>query len=449
MPAIASPCQEVIAGHKVHNHGWPEYLRANPRPSYSLTKARSSWSRKTCAYYDALTDVAWTRSAFIARPLSRPWRGKLQPILAINGSRLVVAAGNTIYSYRFASSSGEQESAPVISEGLCTLPPTSGTHRDITALTFFDDEKFNNTLYIGYQDGSLERATVIEPSVDGKSPFSLDRNRASPFNQPTDVIESLSASRSYLLSLSAGGHATLSSADPALASSSSIDLSTRSWTSYLCLRSSYPYAAFGTSSTTPLTVYAISEDGLRTRPTAILQPKLMYMSSTAVYGITQAPASSPWGSSPQILVSGWFDGTVRCYDLRLPLHSNNAGQSTSGPALLQPVLSLYNPLSDESIYSVSCGGGFSSYVAAGTARHSVVSFWDIRAPKKGWGVHAPVNDPSPVYSIVLESSRLFGATQSRPFVLDFGPGVTFGTYPQLEGGNPGFYVTTYRHYNFR
>jgi len=102
---------------------------------------------------------------------------------------------------------------------------------------------------------------------------------------------------------------------------------------------------------------------------------------------------------------------------------------SGGPTPLRPMLTLRDPWSDEPIYSVSCGGGSSSFVAAGTARHSVVAFWDVRRPTEGWSVHAPGNDSSPVYSLILESSRLFGVTQSRPFVFDFGPGVTEETYP--------------------
>jgi len=117
---------------------------------------------------------------------------------------------------------------------------------------------------------------------------------------------------------------------------------------------------------------------------------------------------------------------------------------------------LCDPWSFEPIYTVSCGGGSSSHIAAGSARHSVVSFWDVRSPKLGWSVHAPGNDPSPVYKIILESSRLFGATESRSFVYDFGPGVTEDTYPRLQEGIRGlrpkkgsngvsFYVTKYYH----
>jgi len=180
----------------------------------------------------------------------------------------------------------------------------------------------------------------------------------------------------------------------------------------------------------------------------------------AVYGITRAPPSSPWGSSPQILVSGWYDGPVRCYDLRSS--SRFASHPTTpmtqrDPAPLRPMLRLHDPWSYESTYSVSCGGGSGSFIAAGSARHSVVSFWDVRFPAAGWSVHAPHNDRSPVYQVILESSRLFAATESRPFVYDFGPGVTKETYPHLspsqanrlrhkKGSSVDYYTTKYHHH---
>jgi WD40 repeat protein len=165
--------------------------------------------------------------------------------------------------------------------------------------------------------------------------------------------------------------------------------------------------------------------------------------SSAVYGLTQAPLSSPWGSSPQVIASGWFDGRARIYDLRCATrsptpseftslslsslslsndpasHSSRPKYTATGTPLLTPVLVMADRWSTEPIYSLSSGGGSGAHLAAGTARHSVVSFWDVRAPKDGWSVHAPGNDRSPVFNVHLESSRLFGVTELRGFTYDF------------------------------
>lgn len=185
----------------------------------------------------------------------------------------------------------------------------------------------------------------------------------------------------------------------------------------------------------------------------------------AAYGITRGPLNSPWGASPQILVSGWFDGQVRIYDMRdssaacaralaSSLTTNgDLGERFRRPTFLKPVLSLYDRWQHEPIYTVACGGGNGSYVAAGAARHGVVAFWDVRRSagerlseattspqettdtlahasvggyarsvgKTGWSVHAPVNtsDSSPVFDLIMESSRVFGVTDRAGFVLDF------------------------------
>jgi len=273
-----------------------------------------------------------------------------------------------------------------------------------------------------------------------------------------DLIESISSAGDYLLALSSNGTAAFLNLSSSSPSPLLLDLKARSWSAYLSARGSTPYAVFGTSSFSPLVVHNIRESELSDTPSAVLGSGSGDESrrQSAVYGIAGAPESSPWGPSDKMIVSGWYDGPVRVHDLRNSSRTHTADLS-SGSAPLRPVLSVYDPWLFEPNYSVSCGGGSSSYIAAGTARHSVVALWDVRNPAKGWSVHAPGNDSSPIYSVILESSRLFGATQSRPFVLDFGPDVKEDTYPALkfnhrdEGlkkrdkSGVGFYVTKYNH----
>ncbi|KAF8169256.1 hypothetical protein BJ912DRAFT_1087752 [Pholiota molesta] len=337
----------------VNAYGWSNYLRANP------------------------PDSAWTRAAFIARPLSRTWAGKLQPVLAISTSRLVVGAGSNLYSYAFGvPKAGSSSAPPVTFEGVVSL--------------------LENPDHVAFHDGAIERIRLFttRPPAGEQVTLSFSRIKLTPMPN-NDFVESLSSESNIILALSTNGYARLSSNYADLSDTtphSLIDLQTRSWSSYL------------------------SEQ----------------LPTSAVYGLSRAPINSPWGASPQILVSGWFDGQVRCYDLRSSSRaSRDLSNSSTGPGgghggdapLLRPVLTLADRWSYESIYSVSA--------AAGTARHSVVSFWDVRSPSTGWSVHAPGNDPSPVYSVILESSRFFGVTQSRPFVYDFGPGVSMDTYPPI------------------
>ncbi|KAF8073772.1 hypothetical protein FPV67DRAFT_1621197 [Lyophyllum atratum] len=458
--ALSETCR--LLNSLVTEFGWAAYLRINPRHSFSLSQTRKKWPTKMQVRYDFQADRSWARSEFVARPLSRPWSGKMQPILAISPSRLIVAAGSGISSYKFGVAR-DSESPPIHLEGTFSFAPPNGRVSDITGITFVDDGGLDQTLCIAFQNGTLQRVSLQPPPQDDPTASLGATYSVSSRLHDGDFIESLSSARSMLLSLSSSGAATLTNLQfPSLPEA--VALNARSWVSHLCLDSSGPYAAFGTSSTNPLRVHSITNDEISKVPSAILHTNLHSdlpapkPVTSAVYGISRAPPASSWGASPQILVSGWFDGYVRCYDLRSSARAVEGAGSLDGPAPLRPVLTMKDPLQLETIYSVSCGGGSSSHVAAGSARHSVVSFWDIRSTRTGWGVHAPGNDRSPVYSVILESSRLYGATQSRPFVYDFGPGVDLETYPALPEGRGidglkrkkgssgiGYYVTKYPH----
>ncbi|KZT11895.1 uncharacterized protein LAESUDRAFT_641604 [Laetiporus sulphureus 93-53] len=456
LAAITQTCR--FLHDLVNGHGWRAHARYNVRPSHSLRKALSIWDPYSQVKYQAITDHNWSKQHFIARPLNSKWAGKLQPALTINDSRLFVGAGHAIYTYTFTSSK-PCESPGIQAEGVYLIADRFEARHDITSLASVDAGGPDSTVFVGYADGELERITLPseKTSLDGVLWEPPVRNRW--YFHGDDLIESLSSSGGYLLSLSSNGTAVFLNVATPTSGPQILHLNVRSWSAYLSTRGSYSYAAFGASSVLSLTVHSISSSGLSHTPTAILTSGggAEEQKQSAVYGICGAPPSFPWGSSDQIIVSGWYDGPVRVHDLRSSVRAR-MGDSTLGPAPLTPVLSVYDPWLFEPNYSVSCGGGSSSYIAAGTARHSVVAFWDVRNPAGGWSVHAPGNDSSPVYSVILESSRLFGATQSRSFVLDFGPNVHEETYPRLKHNNfradglkkthrddIGFYVTKYSH----
>lgn len=366
-------------------------------------------SPQASAQYNNRSDLHWDRAsidgAYVARPLQMDWHGKLQPLLAISPYHLIVAAGRTMYFNVFE---GDSTTGPSIRHGaFYTHPNHDHITNDITSISILEDDGFQCHVLVGFHMGSIHEfvleGAIVTPHYP---PFQFLHNES---------VESLRTDGMTLLSLASNGHAALTNLSTS--DSSYLRLEGRSWTSYMSLQSPTPFAAFGSSSSTPLVVYTMSNDGFASEPSAILgmSSKAGPYVQSAVYGISSAPPASPWGSSSQIIASGWYDGRVRCYDLRASLR----GPSQSGsPPILYPVMSVYDPLLCEPIYSVSCGGGSASHIAAGSARHSVVSFWDVRFPKLGWSVHAPGNDSSPVYDVILESSRLYGATQSRTFVID-------------------------------
>ena len=413
-------------------------------------KSLPLWSPFAQVKYHTLSDRSWEKQRFVARPLSRPWRGKLQPLLAINESRLFVAAGHTLYSYMFISSDHDGTSPGISFEASYDLGLQDALRNDVTSLACAPDSGSDSTLFVGFEDGEIQRVT-IPPCNPGELGVPVDSSFRTHFHyHGGELIEALAMSGDTLLSMSTNGNAGL--LDFSCAASPAphmINLDTRAWSALLCTSSSTPFAAFGTSSDTPLTVHSITQSAISPTPSVILRASQHQCDSdfdrpSAVYGIASAPPASPWGASDQIIVSGWFDGLVRVHDMR---------------ASHAPTLTFADPWSFEPVYAVACGGGGGAHIAAGSARHSVVAFWDVRVASRGWSVHAPGNDVSPVYSIILESSRLFGATQSRPFVYDFGPAVRPETYPSLPPtqGNDGlkykkkgwdrigFYVTKYDH----
>lgn len=324
----------------------------------------------------------------------------------------------------------------------------------------------DQTIFVGYVNGKLEKIAL--PAPDHTPAHIGDSHRVAYDFHRGCSIEGLSSSGHHILSLSSNGTAALFQPDLDDIYPNVIDLETRGWTCHLRTDASTPYAVFGATAMTPLSVHLIRESSWSAEPSALLASPTSTNRPTAVYALSSAPPACAWGASDQIIVSGWFDGSVHVFDLRSPVRKM-AQSGFPGPSLL-PTMSLSDPWSPEAIYSLSCGGGSASHVTAGSARHSVLAFWDIRAPYKGWSVHAPGNDSSPVYSVIMDGSRVFGANESRGFVYDFGPDVTESTYPpvaleaaphsrssgrwrkSMEDGQrrakmqgPGFYVTMYRH----
>lgn len=352
--------------------------------------------------------------------------------MTISRKRLVVAAGSNLYVYAFSQPSKYSGTPSIQLEGLYPVDRPSAHPAvllDITAIAFLPDNGEDRTLLVGFVDGYVMRVTLPEP--EKADPL------LAPEVQPLDVgegsIESISVSGNLSFTLSGFGKGTLRLVSGNIASE--MDVGEKSWSSYLP-NPSPQYVAIGASSRMPLAIFPIRESGLSAVPSASLASVrasewASRTPASAVYGITGPPPSFP-GNPEKIIVSGWFDGRVRLFDLRnSPTSSMNANSAAKAVPVLSPIMSLSDPWATESIYSVSSGGGTGCTIAAGTARHSVVAFWDVRAIRESWSVHAPGNDSSPVYAVQLESSRLFGATQSRTFAFDFGPGVDADTYPKL------------------
>lgn len=393
--------------------------------------------------YHYLSDIAWREGHFIARPLSSAWRGTFRrPALAISDSRLVVTSRNFFDSYTFHTPQTSTQSPQVRKEASLELGEGGTTTDVITSITPAYDED-GTEFFIGLSSGIIARVAIgIGSSGTRYPPTSIEAIHSG------DSVLALSSRRNVLLGVSQNGISTVCNAG----SVETLDLKTRAWTCHLSVN----HAAFGLTSRAPLVVHAIRPSGISTQPIHILgstsqdtHPK------SAVFGLCGAPPCATW-SSDQVIVSGWYNGNVNIHDLRASIGPRDLSSPSSTPHRL-PVLTFVDPSIDP-IYCVATGGGSSNYIAAGLARHGMVAFWDIRGRRStGWSVYAPGNDSSPVYSVILESSRLFGVTQGRPFVYDFGHGVTEDTFPSFrlnrteastlkkQTDGPGYYVTIWRH----
>jgi hypothetical protein len=419
---------------QVNTLGWAEFVRANPRPLQSLSSTFTTWDAYAQVRYVARTDKNWTNQHVTSHSLARPWHGKLQSLLAVNERRLVIAAGEILYCYTFSASLNAKQSSisGVHLEASYNLGDGNGPRRDVTGLAFIPGE--DSLLCVGFQDGSLEEielpcvSTVLQAlrTLGPEHRWSYDFEAGS-------FIKAVSASRDSVLSISYSGRATLFSSASEDVEPYYFNLGKKCWTAHLNMHHSTPFAAFGSTSTTPLIIHPIRESTIETSPSHILGSTASEHSRPAAYAIAQPTVGAPWGSPDNIIISGWFDGVVRCYDLR----SSTPGASSAegDPVTRRPILSLHDPWAYEAFYSVAFGGGANAHVAGGCARHSLVAFWDVRSargPRAGWSAYGLGGDgSSPVYALHLETSRLFGTTQSRAFAFDFGPDVAGDTYDPL------------------
>ena len=119
----------------------------------------------------------------------------------------------------------------------------------------------------------------------------------------------------------------------------------------------------------PLNIYHITPGGVSQHPLrktdeVNFEPDVgnAWTFPTSIYAVAPLPSSSTASALPgEVFLSGAFDGRIRLHDLRSP------------KAVEQ---SYFDPTDDSAIYSLSVLGR--ERLAAGTARHSTVKFFDLR-----------------------------------------------------------------------
>ncbi|KLO15946.1 hypothetical protein SCHPADRAFT_236174 [Schizopora paradoxa] len=459
--SLASLCRTCRRLHTLVNEsGWIIHHKHNQRTCRSLAQARSTWSAYESLKYDHLSDRAWREGVFIARPLSAPWQKYCTPAFAMSNHRIVYAACRELHfcEYTIPQSKGLAPGLRIEGKGVVQTPdaagegiPTTGRRLPrnfITGVAFVPD---GTALIASFEDGSVTKTRLPD---DTPTP-SQSPNQALAKSLPTEPlyrakhpVACLTACSHLFLSFSTRGEATLYNSLTGTTSNLALGFQRSSaYSAYLPAKKP-SYAAFGSSDSesVALRTHSIFESGFCKLPSLALGFGESATADVNAYTMPRTSRNSAlalsgppphFGNSEQIIVSGWTDGIVRVYDLRSPRRGSpseitNADESLTTVPTLLPVMSMYDPVS-RGIGTVASGGGEGCYIAASSLMNNSISFWDVRCPREVLNTHAPVTtDQPPVYALEMESTRLFGATGRRPFIYDFGPGVTSETYPAIE-----------------
>ena len=417
-------------------------------------------------------DLKWGSKSFAVSTLGPPkWIRRQRPILALTEDRVIVSRGQDLQFHNFVFRAGQGHASGALVPGnalrVKTLSDPETPKLDITGMAAISSTGENSlshlgrgtTLYLAREDGTVSRYHVSEPAPsDGREAklnepptasltgrYTLPaQSRGVPIkymaSPPLDT-RSTSLLRSFfpLLTLSANGMVSLFNAKSPWTAPSSFSLppGCNPWSAFLSLDSSSPFAAIGATNPFPLAIFPF-ENGLgrlSSHPIAVLGDGTNgAVRSPAAYAICRPPSeargkvSYVWGSSDQIVVSGWHDGVVRVHDMR---DSSRASQN-GALSPLNPVLTLADQTNDAgAVYCIDMGGGSASHIVAGQAIHGCLSIWDVRSvpnrashqtirAQNGWSTFPPDSNWSPTYDLIVEGSRIWGAGQSGPFLFDFG-----------------------------
>jgi WD40 repeat protein len=393
-------------------HGWALYVRhhlaLDPVTVSPLRDPRTSWARK--AQFSVRVDRAWHTKDFKSIQLGPPWRHRCLPVVKLDrqAGRVLVAVGTQLRIHEF-------DAWGVPLGHASRPPPTINLGRsqvdDITGIALVD--RSPDELVLSHVSGLLERVRLDQSSPRGFVPIA----RYSFSSRPIHAIHS---SAGLLASVSYSGTVALHRIGSPWQTPATIDLPSRAWA--VLLSPGAHWLAVGHVGDQPISVYPLAQaargipglpgDGRGARKLGGNRAR------TAVYALTTPLPSSPLFGSSSTLIAGCFDSCVRVYDLRLPPGSlSSSSSSTSSLSdepspsfghsgggavrVQQPVLTFDDRWSEEAVYSVACGGGAGTSIAAGVARHGVVRIWDARAANRDEGVSifSQGRDSSPVYSL--------------------------------------------------
>ncbi|KAF8342915.1 uncharacterized protein EI90DRAFT_2964768 [Cantharellus anzutake] len=441
----------------VENDGWRRYVRQNARYLPSLSKLIPYWSPRECARYVYLSDLAWSTRTLQATLLSgahdnpRSWQVPSRA-LSLSESVLVTSSGPDLEIFDFepgAKHEGHSASWIFHSLRLGIGPNRAESH--ICGITVVPGSIWaspNQDVEICIaRETTLTRVRILRPSRGGRiagdgAATASDVQVTATYQRPRNPssIQLLTSSRHLIMTIS--NDCTLSLYD-----SSSPWVPPRNfkpprsgdkknvWCAQLSLTASTPFVAFGGS--IPLSLYTLENFESQRNAFAVLSDESNYPPSAYSLcrpsGDSTAEVSPPWGSTDQVIASGWHDGIVRFHDLRSD-HRDKEGS-------LLPVLRLDDKTSPGgALYCLAIGGGGGTHVVGGRANHGIVSIWDLRNVNGtiydfdqlgsndnahiaggGWSVFPPQSNWSPTYNLALEGSRIWGVGNQGVFLMDFSP----------------------------
>ena len=170
---VSTPCPLLMYRYfsptsrspQVHEFGRINILRDLPRPSKSLAKSLSLWRPLAQVKCHTLSERSWEKQRFVARPLSCSWKGKLQPLLAINESHLFVAAGHMLDSYAFTLSKAEGTTPSISFRASYQLGHLDALRSDITSVACVPDGGSDCTLFIDSENGELSHLDTLRSDI--------------------------------------------------------------------------------------------------------------------------------------------------------------------------------------------------------------------------------------------------------------------------------------------
>ena len=482
--------------HRIASLGVPLYLAHHPQSHLTLFPPSDQWPPLDLLKRNVYINASLALRRWRALQVGQTWSGAVIPAMELTPDRLLLGVGGKVVVHPLrpplhSSPNGfeSDESAGATSTGATRGAKTvhrayehpivgkhQGSSADIIGVaslgTSGTDEE---DIIVAQYDGTLQQfalnasGTSLRPVVRYLPPQPVqpatddtDGSRSStpapipPFTSSSAAASATASGRStpsvgtnglHTMSVRGGMVLTTSSttaalyraasptspplvlhtADPSLPDGIAKKHRNRAWSSLVDPRDAHLLLGMSDA----VHIHPYTPDAILPSARRLVGPDPPAVSSA--YDLTLPPAGSV--HSRQLLLSAWYDSTLRLHDLRRPA-------STSVLEMCDPWTWADGSAMYACTYLAEWG------VAGGGARHGAVALFDMRQPKGpfahaapdtcpgsrpttyagrpdvyagDWSCFSPGGKNSPVYALKADSGRLYGVTERRAFVLAFDP----------------------------